>query len=109
MSMSNETPRTKRTAAVKRSRVSLSADDRLRLQAHKVVTDVQEMGGIATAAAQEKLETLRDDASEYYEEGRAKAHDVQHSVERFIQEQPVKAVLIAAGVGLLFGRFWMRR
>lgn len=109
MSMSNETHRTKRAPAAKRSRVNLTADDRLRQQAHKVVTDVQEMGGLATDAAQEKLESLRDDASEYYEEGRVKAHDIQHSVERFIQEQPVKAVLIAAGVGLLFGRFWMRR
>lgn len=109
MTLRNENHRTKRPAPVKRATPRLSTEDRLREQAHKVVDDVQEMGGLATAAVQERFEGLRDDASDYYEEGRVKAQDVQLSVERMIQEQPVKAVLIAAGVGLLFGRFWMRR
>lgn len=109
MTLSNTDHRTKRTAPVKRARTRISTEDRLREQAHKVVDDVQQMGGLATAVAQQRFDELRDDASGYYEQGRVKAQDAQLSVERLIQDQPVKAVLIAAGIGLLFGRFWMRR
>jgi ElaB/YqjD/DUF883 family membrane-anchored ribosome-binding protein len=109
MSTINGPVRTKRNAAAKRARANGHATERLRKQARKVTKDVQKMSGIATNAAQEKLGQLRDNASEYYEQGRDKVHDVQRTVEQFIREKPVKSVLIAAGVGLLFGRFWMRR
>ena len=34
---------------------------------------------------------------------------MERTLEQFILERPLKTVLIAAGIGLLFGRFWMRR
>jgi ElaB/YqjD/DUF883 family membrane-anchored ribosome-binding protein len=34
---------------------------------------------------------------------------VEHSFEQFIRQQPLKSLLIAAGVGMLLGGFWMRR
>ena len=109
MSASDRRAGTKRQTAAKRARADVSAAGQLRKQARTVVKDVQEMSGMATDAAQEKLGQLRDNASEYYEQGREKVFGVQRTVEQFICEQPVKSVLIAAGVGLLFGRFWMRR
>ena len=109
MSNINGTVRTQRTATVKRPRASRPAAERLRKQARKVSKDVREMGAIATGAAQDQLGQMRDNASEYYEQGRAKAHGAQRSVVQFVREQPVKTVLIAAGVGLLLGRFWIRR
>ena len=83
--------------------------DRLGAQANAVSNDVKEMGGIVKDAAQEKLEQVRENAAEYYQQRRDKVHGTLCDFEQYIREQPVKSVLIAAGVGLLFGRFWMRR
>ena len=102
MATTNGSVRTKRRAA-------RPASGQLRKQARDVGNDIQAMAGTARDAAQEKLGQLRGDASEYYEQGLDKVHDVGHTLEQFIRKQPLKCVLIAAGVGLLFGRFWMRR
>ena len=51
---------------------------------------------------------MQDNASACYGRGRDKVHYTERSVDQFIREQPLKSVLIAAGVGLLLGRFWMR-
>jgi ElaB/YqjD/DUF883 family membrane-anchored ribosome-binding protein len=67
------------------------------------------MGEIAKDAAQEKLGQLRENASEYCEQGQDKMQQVERSFEQCIRDRPLKSVLIATGVGLLLGRFWMRR
>jgi len=82
--------------------------DRLGKQAVEVTKDLQEMGGIVRDAAQEKLGQVRESASEYYEQGRDKVHDVVRTFEQFVRQQPFKSVLIATGVGWLLGRFWRR-
>lgn len=86
-----------------------ASTDRLVDQARKTTQDFQEMGGIARDVAQEKLRDLQDTASDYYEQGREKVQHMEQSFEELIREHPVKAVLIATGIGLLLGRFWMRR
>ena len=67
------------------------------------------MGGIVRDAAQEKLREVRDNATEHYQQGRDNVHGVLCNFEQYVRERPVKSVLIAAGIGVLFGRFWMRR
>jgi ElaB/YqjD/DUF883 family membrane-anchored ribosome-binding protein len=74
-----------------------------------VVQDLQELGGMAREMAQEKVEQVRTVAADCANEGREKVRQVEHSVEEYIREQPLKSMLIAAGVGLVLGRFWMRR
>ena len=86
----------------------LPASDRLREQAIAVTEDIQGMGAIAKDVAQEKLEELQEGASVAYEQGRDKVREATRTLERFIEEQPLTSVLIAAGVGLFLGRFWMR-
>lgn len=83
--------------------------DRLAAQAHEVSDDLKEMGGIVRDAAQEKLGQVRENASDYYLQGLDKVHGVSSNFEQYVRERPVKSLLIAAGIGLLFGRFWMRR
>jgi ElaB/YqjD/DUF883 family membrane-anchored ribosome-binding protein len=83
--------------------------DRLGAQANEVSKDLKEMGEIVRDAAQEKLGQVRENATEYYEQGRDNVHGVLCNFEQYVRERPVKSVLIAAGIGLLFGRFWMRR
>ena len=83
--------------------------DRLGAQAKEVSNDLKEMGGIVRDAAQEQLGQVRENATEYYEQGRDNVHGVLCDVEQYVRARPVKSVLIAAGIGLLFGRLWMRR
>ena len=109
MSTINGPVRSNRHPTVNRVRANRSASDRLGKQARKVTDDLQKLGGIAGDAAQEKLGQLRDNASDYYEERREEVHQVERGFEQFIREQPIKSILIAAGVGLVLGRFWMRR
>jgi ElaB/YqjD/DUF883 family membrane-anchored ribosome-binding protein len=64
--------------------------------------------GAADDAAQEKFNEMRDQASEYYEQGRQRAMEWEHSLEDYVQQQPIKALLIAAGVGAMLGFLWRR-
>ena len=86
-----------------------TTSDRLGAQANELSEDLKEMGGIVRDAAQEKLREVRENATEYYQQGRDNVHGVLCNFEQYVRERPVKSVLIAAGIGLLFGRFWMRR
>ena len=83
--------------------------DQIRAQAKVVSRDLKDMGDIVKDAAQEQLGQVRENATECYEQGRDKVHGVGCDFEQYVRDRPVKSVLIAAGVGLLFGRFWMRR
>jgi ElaB/YqjD/DUF883 family membrane-anchored ribosome-binding protein len=98
-----------RQAAASGSRTDRPATELLREQAREVTKDLQEMGGIAGDAVEDNLEHLRKNASEYYGHGRDGVHKVERSFEQFIRDQPLKSILIAGGVGLLLGRFWLRR
>ncbi len=69
---------------------------------------LRDMGQQVKETAQEKLQNLRETASEYYEQGREKAMEWEQNFEDYIREQPVKSVLIAAGVGLFLGFLWRR-
>jgi ElaB/YqjD/DUF883 family membrane-anchored ribosome-binding protein len=85
------------------------ASERFSEQASAVSKDIQGMGAVARDVAHEKLEDFQENASAVYEQGRDKVREATRTFERFIQEQPLTSVLIAAGVGLFLGRFWMRR
>jgi ElaB/YqjD/DUF883 family membrane-anchored ribosome-binding protein len=86
-----------------------SANDRLREQAVAVSKDIQGIGAAALDAAQEKFGQMEENAAELYDQGRDKVRQVARKVEKHIVEQPLTSVVVAAVVGLLLGRFWMRR
>ena len=95
MTTVNGSVRTKRHAAANPARAFRPARNRPRKQA--------------------KLAQLRENASEYFEQGRDRVYQVERTLEQFIRTQPVKSVVIGAsilmlaGVGLALGTFWMRR
>jgi ElaB/YqjD/DUF883 family membrane-anchored ribosome-binding protein len=68
---------------------------------HDVASRVKEV-------AKEKLQQAEDKATELYEQGVKKTRAVLNDFEGVIRNHPVPAVLVAAGVGLLFGRFRVR-
>ncbi|HSV14738.1 MAG TPA: hypothetical protein VLI90_10790 [Tepidisphaeraceae bacterium] len=84
------------------------ATDQLRDKASEVGQNLRDMGSQARDAATEKYNQLRDQASQYYTQGREAAQEWEQNLESYIHEQPMKAVLMAAGVGLLLGLLWKR-
>ena len=78
-------------------------------QARTVTRDHQRLGSTVGDTAQEKVKQLRAGASDRAREGRDNVQQVERSFAQYVREQPLKSILIAAGVGLVLGRFWMRR
>lgn len=109
MAAVNGSLRTKRNTSANRTRMERSATDRLGKKTRTVTKDLQEMGEIAKDAARETLGQLRENASEFCEAGQDKVQRAGRSFEQYIQERPLKSILIATGIGLLLGRFFMRR
>ena|SRR3972149_7490367 len=109
MSANNEPLTAKRPGMAHSSQSTKPAMERIGTQAKVIGKDFQEMGDTAVEALQEKFGEMHDTASEYYEQGKDKFSEVGRSIEKFIKQQPLKSILIAAAAGWLFGRFWMRR
>ena len=86
-----------------------TTSDRIGAQANELSEDLKEMGATVKDALQGKLRDARQNATDYYEQGRDNAHGALCNVEQYVRDRPVRSVLIGAGIGLLFGRFWMRR
>ena len=101
--------RMKRNGKAARTPSGRPANERLSRKARTVTQDIQELGGMARDMAQEKVGQLRASASEYCKGRRDKVRQVEHSFEQFVRQQPLKSILIAAGVGMLLGGLWMRR
>jgi ElaB/YqjD/DUF883 family membrane-anchored ribosome-binding protein len=86
-----------------------SATEHIKEHAAGIGREVRNLGGELGGMAREKFQDFRDQAQDYYQRGRQKASELEGSFENYIQEQPIKSILIAAGVGLLVGMFWRRR
>jgi ElaB/YqjD/DUF883 family membrane-anchored ribosome-binding protein len=86
-----------------------SATNELRQRLTDLEQDIQALGKTVRAAAAEKVHEVRDDAAAFCAERRAKAADVERVIEQRIVEQPLMALLTAAGIGFVLGSLWMRR
>ena|SRR5438105_12707899 len=93
----------------RRARAQRTAKARFGRQTRKLTEDFRTLGDIARDAVHEKLGELRGRAADYSDQRRNGAQLVQRTLEQHIQERPLKSILIAAGIGLLLGRFWLRR
>jgi ElaB/YqjD/DUF883 family membrane-anchored ribosome-binding protein len=67
------------------------------------------MGHQAREAAGDALEQARDSAGELYDEGRERMLDLAGSVRETVRDQPLRSLLVAMGIGCVFGAFFMRR
>ena len=101
--------------------------DELKHKASELKQNVQDLGSQAKTVAREQvqalkdsagnymeqgrdqLDSLRQSAGEYMEQGRQRAIDMERSLESQIRAQPLRAVLIAAGVGMVAGILFCRR
>ncbi|HEY7119420.1 MAG TPA: hypothetical protein VH475_22705 [Tepidisphaeraceae bacterium] len=80
----------------------------LRDKASEVASNLRDMGNSVRGAASEQYQNLRDTAQEYYQSGRDKAAQWEGQLEDYVREQPLKSLLIAAGVGVVLGILWKR-
>jgi len=85
-----------------------TTSDRLGKHAREVKDDLQQMGETVRDAAEERLAQVGEKASEYLEEGREKVHGLACACEQFVRQRPLRSVMVAAGIGWLFGHFWKR-
>jgi ElaB/YqjD/DUF883 family membrane-anchored ribosome-binding protein len=63
----------------------------------------EERGTEMRAQAQELIAQGKEVAAEYYEEGRNQVLAWQQQLENQVREKPLQSLLVAAGIGLLFG------
>jgi ElaB/YqjD/DUF883 family membrane-anchored ribosome-binding protein len=89
--------------------------DQVKGKAQEAKEKLREMGSAASQqvnqlkdSATEYYEQGREKAQEYYEQGRQKAMELEQNLEEYVREQPIKSVMIAAGIGLLLGILWRR-
>jgi ElaB/YqjD/DUF883 family membrane-anchored ribosome-binding protein len=69
----------------------------------KLTDQMDEAASLARDAANESINTIRKRASELYRAGADKAVALKDCTADFVRENPVKTVLLAAGVGALVG------
>jgi len=69
----------------------------------KGVCMAAEMGNEMREQAQDLMAQGKEVATEYYEEGRNQVLAWQQQLENQVREKPLQSLLVAAGVGLLFG------
>jgi len=86
-----------------------STAEQLRSQTEAVREDLGQLGRLAKQAAKEKLEEAREVAADYYDQGRKKADELETQLADYVRARPLKSVLIAAGIGALFGILISRR
>jgi ElaB/YqjD/DUF883 family membrane-anchored ribosome-binding protein len=59
--------------------------------------------------ATESVDAVRDTAHDFLDQGKAKVHELGDTVETRVRDEPMKSVLIAAGIGFVVGLFFWRR
>ena len=85
-----------------------SASDQVKNSAQQVTQNLRSIGSQARDAANEKLNDLKQQANDYYDQGRERAEAWEQGLEQYVQEKPIQSLLIAAGVGLVLGVLWKR-
>lgn len=78
-------------------------------QSSRVAEEVQELGRVALASAGEAASTLKERGQHALEVGREKAKAAKNQFDHVVAENPMKAVLIALGVGVVLGYVLRRK
>ena len=87
---------------------SRSAKSELKDQARTIVDDVRELGAIGSAAAQEGVDAATQRLRQAKGDAVDRVQNYEEELIQYVRAQPLKSVLIAAGVGAL-ASMWLRR
>ena len=72
-------------------------------------SDLKDLTKISRSLAGDTLGILKSNAGEYYTQGVEKAKSLEQDLELRIKESPIKALLVAIGLGFLVGLILRRR
>ena len=78
-------------------------------EANSVLESARDAGDHFTQAVRSGVTHMRDTASDYIDQGRDKAREMEQIVEQRITDRPFGSVLMALGLGFLFGFLFTRR
>jgi len=81
----------------------------LRDQVRVLGEDLKELGRLTKTALGQKVDATKSAAHDVVGHGRDKAAEYRDRVSDLTREQPIKAILIAAGVGAVLGLILGRR
>lgn len=70
--------------------------------------DLRGLGGDVKEMATERLDQVRKHAVDAADTAKDSVKAVERNIEKFVRDEPVKALLVAVGVGLILGRFLMK-
>jgi len=82
---------------------------KVREKAAEVSQNLRDIGSQVRDTAEQKYGEVKNRAADYYNRSKETAQELEQSLESYVQEKPLQAVLIAAGVGLILGLIWRRR
>lgn len=77
-------------------------------QTGEVAEKLRDLTTSVKDSVQDTVSRIKDSATDAYHRGKEGAESLEHKLEDVIKDNPLKAVLIAAGVGLLAGIIWKR-
>ena len=80
----------------------------VRAAARQVGENLRDIGSQVRDTATQQYDQLREQAGDYYEQGRQRALEMEQTLEQYVQEKPIQALLIAAGIGAVLGWLWKR-
>jgi len=72
-------------------------------------TSLREMGERMRHAAGDRLQAVREGASELLDEGRTQARRAERTARRYVKDRPLSALLVAFGIGAAAGIFLKKR
>ncbi|MFO0984435.1 MAG: hypothetical protein U1E76_22365 [Planctomycetota bacterium] len=82
--------------------------DGIRSHVSDIGAEMRDLADAAKQTVSDTIEQVKEGAADSYAFGKEKAADLQKGVQSLVREQPVTALLVAAGVGLLVGLLWKR-
>ncbi len=85
--------------------VKAAAQEKVGAAAQKI----QQVGSDVKHAVQDRFEDLQNLAAGYYDQGLAKARDLNHNLENRVRAQPMTYLIVAGSLGFALGFLLTRR
>jgi len=71
--------------------------------------DFKDLSKITGVLAGDAVNLLQENASHYYAKGIKQAKKIEKGIESQVRNNPLQALLVVAGIGLVLGVLWNRR
>ena len=97
-----------KSAVGKAGQAVASAVEEVGHKASEAAGKMKDAGTRAAGYVRDQYAHLNEEAHEAYAHARDKARNWEHAAESYVQQRPIKSLLIAAGIGALLALLWRR-